>query len=133
MQSETLQPCPWEHEAVDVHNSAIVQAMRVVSNAAETLPQRIRSEPDLVMSIVNLLEAINVRISEIKPDPKTLAALATGEISDAMVEKAKLYDELIYAVATKYEGEPRHETALRYIREREDRQVSGPCQAGPTT
>jgi len=30
-----------------------------------------------------------------------------------------LYDELIYAVASKHEGETRHETALRYIRERE--------------
>ena len=30
-----------------------------------------------------------------------------------------LYLELIYAVATKYPGESRHETALRYIRERE--------------
>lgn len=29
------------------------------------------------------------------------------------------YDELIYAVASKHEGETRHETALRYIRERE--------------
>lgn len=30
-----------------------------------------------------------------------------------------LYNELIYAVASKHEGETRHETALRYIRERE--------------
>ena len=30
-----------------------------------------------------------------------------------------LYNELLYAVARKYEGESRHETALRYIREAE--------------
>lgn len=30
-----------------------------------------------------------------------------------------LYEELICAVASKHEGETRHETALRYIRERE--------------
>jgi len=30
------------------------------------------------------------------------------------------YNELVFAVATKYEGETRHETALRYIREREE-------------
>lgn len=30
-----------------------------------------------------------------------------------------LYHELLYAVETKHEGETRHETALRYIRERE--------------
>jgi len=29
------------------------------------------------------------------------------------------YHELLYAVATKYPGETRHETALRYIQERE--------------
>lgn len=31
------------------------------------------------------------------------------------------YDELIYAVAQKHDGETRHETALRYILERENR------------
>lgn len=37
------------------------------------------------------------------------------------------YDELIYAVARKYEGETRHETALRYIREREASTGEGNC------
>ena len=37
-----------------------------------------------------------------------------------------LYNELLYAVASKHEGETRHETALRYIRERENR-IEGPC------
>jgi hypothetical protein len=34
------------------------------------------------------------------------------------------YQELLYAVACKYPGESRHETALRYIRERESREVA---------
>lgn len=37
------------------------------------------------------------------------------------------YDELLYAVATKHPDETRHQTALRYIREREtanDHQVA---------
>lgn len=34
-------------------------------------------------------------------------------------EDAARYEELIYAVARKFPGESRHETALRYIRERE--------------
>lgn len=34
---------------------------------------------------------------------------------------AERYDELIYSVATKHPGEDRHDTALRYIRERENR------------
>lgn len=36
-----------------------------------------------------------------------------------------LYNELLYAVASKHEGETRHETALRYIRERESQVISG--------
>jgi hypothetical protein len=31
----------------------------------------------------------------------------------------RLYNELLYAVESKHEGESRHETALRYIQERE--------------
>lgn len=41
-----------------------------------------------------------------------------------------LYNELLYAVASKHEGETRHETALRYIRERENR-IEGPCVDSP--
>jgi hypothetical protein len=32
----------------------------------------------------------------------------------------KLYDELLYNVASKYENETRHQTALRYIRHAEE-------------
>jgi hypothetical protein len=38
------------------------------------------------------------------------------------------YNELLYAVATKHPGETRHETALRYIRERE-RRIDRPISA----
>jgi hypothetical protein len=40
-----------------------------------------------------------------------------------------LYNELLYAVASKYPGESRHDTALRYIRDRETRPSNGPSQA----
>lgn len=33
------------------------------------------------------------------------------------------YHELLYAVATKYESETRHETALRYMRQSEERSM----------
>lgn len=46
---------------------------------------------------------------------------------------ARKYNELLYAVAKKYPGETRHETALRYIREREQpfeyNGVGGTCQS----
>jgi hypothetical protein len=54
-----------------------------------------------------------------------LAALSATN-SEAVSELEKRYHELLFAVGKKYEGEDRHETALRYIREREaDRQVAG--------
>jgi len=43
--------------------------------------------------------------------------------SDSREDVSEKYNELIFAVCHKYEGETRHETALKYIRERED--VSG--------
>lgn len=44
-------------------------------------------------------------------------------------ELRRRYEELIFAVCRKYPGESRHETALRYIREREDAPCSGPYAA----
>jgi len=50
----------------------------------------------------------------------------------AEVERLRgMYNELIMAVAQKFDGETRHETALRYIREREASQVqAGSAQGG---
>jgi DeoR/GlpR family transcriptional regulator of sugar metabolism len=39
-----------------------------------------------------------------------------------------LYNELLDAVVSKHDGETRHETALRYIRERENC-TGSPCQS----
>lgn len=41
-----------------------------------------------------------------------------------------LYCELLFAVAYKYEGETRHETALRYIREKEAIREAEGCAKG---
>lgn len=42
------------------------------------------------------------------------------------------YNELLYEVAQKHEGESRHDTARRYIREREDR-IEVPCASSPNS
>jgi len=47
--------------------------------------------------------------------------------------RAAKYDELIYAVETKYPNESRHETALRYIRERENPPASEEAEANART
>ena len=39
------------------------------------------------------------------------------------------YNELLYAVCRKFPNETRHQTALRYIREAENIEIGGPCQA----
>jgi hypothetical protein len=38
-------------------------------------------------------------------------------------ETRRDYEELIYAVGHKYTGETRHQTALRYIREAENKKI----------
>jgi hypothetical protein len=44
----------------------------------------------------------------------------------------KLYHELLYSVASKYPGESRHETALRYIRQAENTPLNGTMRNGNT-
>ena len=46
------------------------------------------------------------------------------------IELAHDYNELIYAVGTKFPGESRHETALRYIRQAESRVSQVGCDGG---
>jgi hypothetical protein len=63
------------------------------------------------------------------PHPFNIASVF--EFCAKQVEKAentqKLYDELVMAVAQKHLGETRHDSALRYIQERENK-VEGPAQ-----
>ncbi len=52
---------------------------------------------------------------------------AVNEGIERNLELEDQYSELLYAVATKYDGESRHDTALRYIRQAENKE-SGPAQ-----
>jgi hypothetical protein len=49
-----------------------------------------------------------------------------------MAEIESKYMELLYAVASKFPGESRHQTALRYIRERETVTADTPQSTGTT-
>jgi hypothetical protein len=51
---------------------------------------------------------------------------------EELEDRADLYGELLYAVQSKFEGESRHETALRYIKSAETR-ISGPEQCEVNT
>ena len=62
---------------------------------------------------------------EVKYALYALFARRGPEILQA-VKDAERYYELLYAVASKWPNESRHETALRYIVERESSSRSGP-------
>lgn len=49
-------------------------------------------------------------------------------LEQRLAEAERLHKELLMGVARKFPGETRHETALRYIKERESREYSGPGQ-----
>lgn len=59
------------------------------------------------------------------PEPAGSASPVTQPPRDV----SELYHELLYAVARKFPGESRHETALRYIRDTEERVCeTGSCK-----
>lgn len=65
------------------------------------------------------------------PDYRLSPSRIADEITaleQRLAEAERLHKELLMGVARKFPGETRHETALRYIKERESREYSGPCQ-----
>lgn len=80
-------------------------------------------------------------MDKLKPvDDIEMAHTFLGAISRILLEQTEeiqqlrtRYHELLYGVASRYPGETRHETALRYIREAENRPSSGPDQAEKKT
>ncbi len=78
----------------------------------------------LSIAHVNILN-LPAMIDSIKRDheiiTQAVSALKSAPISKQEPSTGTLYQELLYAVAQKFPGESRHETALRYIREREAR------------
>lgn len=70
--------------------------------------------------LLNRIRDLFPRLRMSTPLPDVVAAALR-----AKEEAERLYYELIYAVGNKYEGESRHETALRYIKNAEN-QRSGP-------
>ena len=58
-------------------------------------------------------------------------SFADRQREERVADVEQKYMELIYAVGMKHEGETRHETALRYIREREKPNDQAVSQSGP--
>ena len=57
------------------------------------------------------------------------ALMAVRKCDELTRDVSELYHELLSAVAQKFPSESRHETALRYIREREQN-ISQKCEKG---
>jgi len=87
----------------------------------EQLGAILGSERRLEQCALRLTEALRAKDVEIA-EAIALVLSHEGRIDRLTAERERLqgqYDELIFAVATKFEGETRHQTALRYIRSAE--------------
>ena len=94
------------------------------------------SEPLSFIGTWNALQALLVVTRNAEPITTRIqrerlltAAISLNELALQTFKTAHgAYDELIMAVETKHEGESRHQTARRYIQEREHRPSSGLSQ-----
>ena len=75
-----------------------------------------------------MLDAAGIR--GIKQTETERLAAVVAEKDAALVRLRGQYSELILAVESKHDGETRHQTALRYIRERETRTTSAAALRG---
>ena len=64
-------------------------------------------------------------------DYRVVSADFARHLERELAAMTKQYYELIMEVAQKFDGETRHETALRYIRERET--ITPPADASPSS
>ena len=78
-----------------------------------------------------LLRDVEKKFSEARQEARKYEEIARGYLAPAApsaplsLKTERLYHELLYAVGNKYKGETRHQTALRYLREREAASLSG--------
>ena len=93
---------------------------------AKILAERIYASSHPDSSALEIADAIVVTLG--LPREEYPSAYESAQDVQRDAERLKKYDELIYAVATKFPGESRHETALRYILQAENRRVIGEGQ-----
>ena len=113
---------------------AVAYAAGHIRNLLEELAaDRRRLEAELAVARMRLAALEVERWDDFsKDDPQSWPLYVHKWLEAELADLLKAYDELIYAVATKHEGETRHQTALRYIREAESRPSGGPSVAALT-
>jgi len=109
------------YEELERDNAALRERVK----ALKELLQRALSLSNAAYGAVDEEERTDIWQQKREWRTDTKAALASGSEKDTR----DLYNELIMAVACKFPGETRHQTALRYIMERESREVCGPHTA----
>lgn len=111
-------------------NERLKEQMRLMNTGVAPLPLAAAPPSD---------DAVE-RMITMPPDPtaieqavrcKTLAVPLPKCAAAECKSLRALYEELLYAVAKKHPGETRHETALRYILERENSGASNRGAAAP--
>jgi hypothetical protein len=118
----------------DKARAAIQGSTTLADPLLEALSEALRPFADCVDQIADDEDdeewaKFRLLIKDYRRAARALAALSSPtDPRDAEIEGLrKHYNELLFAVSKKYEGEDRHETALRYIREREADCDDRPC------
>ena len=103
--------------------------------------KRVESERDALLARVIELEESYASLKASTYGQALEARECRAKIKDHLLAEAKAearvaeleeqYGELIFAVATKYPDETRHQTALRYIQQAENREDSPACELKP--
>ena len=75
------------------------------------------------------IDELRGKVAELEANERAytafIGARSYQEVADDLKRLSEKYEELIFAVAMKYPGETRHETALRYIRRMEEPATTG--------
>lgn len=124
--------CRWDWETPPLATLARQEAARMIE---EAVAQRRKSPPKTTDSGSNTCTACNwTNVSLLNlGEPGNPLWVCHGCCKKAY-ERTDKYQAILAAVARKFQGESRHETALRYIQETETRALSGgPCQSALTS
>ena len=84
-------------------------------------------DKDGVFSLWLQLRTTQQRVKELekKVENQSAGLLTLVQRNNSLQSRLEKYDELLYAVGTKYPDESRHQTALRYIRKAESQHNVG--------
>lgn len=108
-----------------------------MTTRSEFDPSLARNYYDLWGTYSDANELLYARVAELEAEMTIInralsdEGVTSHQLRVRVAELEAQYGELIYAVATKYPDETRHQTALRYIQQAENREDSPACELKP--